>query len=108
MCQKPKKSLRSPDHKLFLSRLGTASDSDSDDGAYTQKASQKRSVGMRQVSMYSPSDSGSDYPAFPPQARCGMADTPSSGLCLFFSNVLLFLGIILSYTFHLCMFRRLK
>lgn len=80
VCQKPRKSLRSPDHKVFHSRLGTASDSDSDDGDYGRggKKVVTRMPDPR-VGLLSPSESGSDFPGFPPQARRGMADTPSSG-----------------------------
>ncbi|WAQ96307.1 hypothetical protein MAR_028997 [Mya arenaria] len=70
---KPKKSHRSPERSLFQSRLGTASDSDSDEG-FSRGQAQKMGRGR----MNSSSESGSDYPAFPQQQRMGMADTPSS------------------------------
>ena len=76
--QKPRKSLRSADNRAFDNRLGTASDSDSEEEEYRSRG-QKNKKNMRQVSIYSPSNSGSDYPNIPPPIRSCMADTPSSG-----------------------------
>lgn len=36
-------------------------------------------VTTRRAGMYSPSESGSDYPPYQQQAQRGLADTPSSG-----------------------------
>ncbi|XP_052261939.1 uncharacterized protein LOC127865911 isoform X4 [Dreissena polymorpha] len=85
--QKPKKSHRSPDRSAFHSRLGTATDSDSEgEGGYMpgpQRMGRNGSIAYKsdtthRAGVISPSESGSDCPAYPQQARHGMADTPSS------------------------------
>ncbi|XP_053391343.1 uncharacterized protein LOC123563746 isoform X3 [Mercenaria mercenaria] len=86
--QKPRaKSFRSPE-RSYRSRLGSATDSsDSEDGYERGRplrmgrnmSIEVSEVTTRRAGMYSPSESGSDYPAYQQSARAGLADTPSSG-----------------------------
>ncbi|KAL4239547.1 HEAT repeat containing 9 [Mactra antiquata] len=80
------KSFRSPE-RSYRSRLGSATDSEDSDfgtGGRPQfigrtKSIEVSTVTTRRAGMYSPSESGSDYPPYHQQHRAGLADTPSSG-----------------------------
>ena len=83
---KSKSQHRSPDRSTFRSRLGSDSDKSSDDGygrGVPQRMGRNLSIEIksdaRPQDLYTPSDSGSEFPEYQQHGRIGMADTPSSG-----------------------------
>lgn len=73
--------------------MGSATDSEDSDSDFGRggrpqfigrtKSIEVSTVTTRRAGMYSPSESGSDYPPYQQQARPGLTDTPSSGMYSF-------------------------